>query len=419
MMVHAIRAGQRTRNQWLVNSTRDQGRKARLARRTRVICASLFVAGLLAACGGGGGSSHNTTGATGTTTQPLTNAPAINQGLWIANGTNVLEFLPSQLSGGVNDAVPHLMNNSSVFGAPQGVTFDTAGDLWVMDAGAPGTAAVPATASMPAVPAVPAKPPALYMFTESQLAMLAQNPAPMPAVTITGSNLNTPQQAVFDPQGNLWVADHGTNAVFVYSTQQLATGGNLTPAVTITSSNPFNGSLGIVFDKQGDLWVANNGNNDGTTIFRFNATNLPKVGAIANVTLTPDVVLTNSNNSIQGPWALAFDANGNLWSSNAGAPFTLVEFATANLLVSGTPEPAITISPTSVQGVPSLNAPNGLCFDSLFDLAAADSAGAFGVPFYKSNQLGSSGATVPNTFLVGGATTLNAPAGCNFGTLVN
>ena len=397
----------------VINATK-QSKRAAFSTRTKVLCLSLLTAGLVAACGGGGGAT--TTQTTATTTPP---APVLSQGLWIANGTNVLEFIPSQLSGGMNAAVPHLMNNSSVFGAPQGVSFDTAGDLWVMDAGTPATPAVPATASMPAVPAVAAKPPALYMFTAAQLAALGQNPMPIPTVTITGTNLNTPQQAVFDQQGDLWVADHGTNAVFVYSAQQLIMGGNITPDVTITSSNPFNGALGIVFDKAGDLWVANNGNNDGTTLFRFNAANLPKVGATLSVTLTPDVVLTNNNNSIQGPWALAFDANGNLWSSNAGAPFTLVEFAQANLGVSGAPAPAITISPTMVGGIASLNAPNGLCFDTLGDLAAADSAGAFGVPFYKADQLLASGATVPNTFLAGTATTLNAPAGCNFGPLVN
>ena len=396
--------------------------KAPAAMIMKTLCASLVVAGMLAACGGGGGSNTATTNgaaATGSNTTAPTPTPTLTQGLWVANGTNVLEFVPSQLTGGTNDAAPHLINNSSVFGAPQGVTFDKAGDLWVMDAGTPAVAAVPATASTPAIAAVPAHPPALYMFTAAQLASLANVPAPMPAVTITGTNLNTPQQAVFDAGGDLWVADHGTNAVFVYTPQQLASGGNISPNVTITSSNPFNGPLGIVFDKQGDLWIANNGNNDGTTLFRFNAANLPKPGASASVTLTPDVVLTNSNNSIQGPWALAFDANGNLWSSNAGAPFTLVEFAQANLGASGMPAPAITISPTMVGGIPSLNAPNGLCFDSLGDLAAADSAGAFGVPFYKANQLTSSGATVPNTFLVGTTTTLNAPAGCNFGSLVN
>jgi hypothetical protein len=48
-----------------------------------------------------------------------------------------------------------------------------------------------------------------------------------------------------------------------------------------------------------------------------------------------------------------------------------------------------------------------------------NSAGAFGIAFFGSNQLTSSGATAPNTFIVGATTTLNAPAGCNFGTLVN
>lgn len=371
-----------------------------------MLCVSMLAAGLLAACGGGG-------------TNNTTSAHVLSQGLWVANGTNVLEFLPSQLNGGTSAAVPHLMNNSSVFGAPQGVTFDSAGDLWVMDAGTPAVAAVPATASMPAVAGVPAKPPALYMFTAAQLAALGHTPAPAPTVTITGTNLNTPQQAVFDKQGNLWVADHGTNAVFVYSPQQLTAGGSIAPSITITSTNPFNGSLGIAFDNEGDLWVANNGNNDGTTIFKFNASNLPKVGVTQSATMTPDVVLTNSNNSIQGPWALAFDANDNLWSSNAGTPSTLVEFAKASLGVSGAPAPAITISPTMVGGVPSLDAPNGLCFDALGDLASTNSANAFGLPFFQANQLLASGATVPNTFIVGAATTLNAPAGCSFGPLVN
>ena len=41
--------------------------------------------------------------------------------------------------------------------------------------------------------------------------------------------------------------------------------------------------------------------------------------------------------------------------------------------------------------------------------------GCFRRPFYKANQLTSSGATVPNTFFICGATTLNSPARCNSG----
>jgi hypothetical protein len=47
-----------------------------------------------------------------------------------------------------------------------------------------------------------------------------------------------------------------------------------------------------------------------------------------------------------------------------------------------------------------------------------NSAGAFGVAFFTANQL-VTGATVPSTFIVGTATPLNAPAGCNFGPMVN
>jgi len=71
-----------------------------------------------------------------------------------------------------------------------------------------------------------------------------------------------------------------------------------------------------------------------------------------------------------------------------------------------------------VGGNPSLDAPNGLCFDNAGDLATTDAEHAFGVAFYGMGQL-MTGAPVPNTFIIGAATTLNAPAGCNFGPVVN
>src|ERR1700729_1012226 len=70
----------------------------------------------------------------------------ITKGLWIANGTNVFEYIPTQLTGEVVNAAPHLTNSSGTLGAPQGVTFDSAGNLWVMDPQATvnGTADTPA-----------------------------------------------------------------------------------------------------------------------------------------------------------------------------------------------------------------------------------------------------------------------------------
>jgi len=57
-------------------------------------------------------------------------------------------------------------------------------------------------------------------------------------------------------------------------------------------------------------------------------------------------------------------------------------------------------------------------------ISSADFNGPLGIAFdgkgnlWMANQL-TTGATAPHTFIVGAATTLNAPAGCNFGTLVN
>jgi len=378
--------------------------------KARVAFAAVLAATLVAACGGNG---------TGTSATAAMKPVAVNnKGLWIANGTNVLEYVPSQLTGGAtgSNVAPHLMLNSGVFGAPQGVTFDAAGNLWVMD---PSGKVNGATA------------PALFEFSPAQLAALATNSTPDPIATLSSASLNFPQQSVFDAHGNQWVTDHNNNTVLVFTASQLALAGtnSINPAVIITSA-AFNGPLGVAFDVNGNLWIANNGgvpgangamSAAGTTIVQFQAAHLPAPPSTGMLTpdLTPDVTLSDDGqNSIQAPWALVFDAEGDLWSSNANSPFTLVEFAKINLVASSAPVPAVTLSPTMVNGNATLNAPNGLCFDNVGDLAAMNSAGAFGFAFFGNKQL-VTGATAPNDFIVGTATTLNAPAGCNFGPMVN
>jgi hypothetical protein len=365
-----------------------------------------------------GGTTGMTGGTTGTTGGTTGATGATAKGLWIANGTNVLEFVPSQLAGGMSAAAPHLTISSKTLGAPQGVTFDPAGNLWVMD---------------PAANVNGTQMPALVEFSAAQLAALATTPAPMPAAIILSEALNFPQQSVFDAKGNQWVTDHNNNLVAVFSAAQLAmTGTNtLHPAVLLVS-NAFNGPLGIALSSAGDLWVANNGGVEvstatgtavttgpGTTLLKFAAANLPAVTATPSTSaLMPDVVLSDDGqNSIMAPWALTFDAAGNLWSNNANPPFTLVEFTKENLASTGTPLPNTIIGPATQGDTPTLDAPNGLCFDAKGDLATTNSAGAFGISFYTVPLTG--GVVVPNTFIVGAATKLDAPAGCTFGTLVN
>jgi sugar lactone lactonase YvrE len=363
------------------------------------------------------------------TTPPPPPPPTVTKALWIANGNNVLEYLPNQLTGGVSTANPHLTIATGSVVAPQGVTFDAAGNLWVMDPeGGPLVNGAPTAA--------------LLKFSAAQLAALGTNAVPTPIAKITAPTLAFPQQAAFDAKGNLWVTDHNANNVIMFTPAQLALNGTnmQTPTVMITSPS-FNGPLGIAFDSAGNLFVANNGGVPnaqggmsavGTSIVEFNAAKLQNPAAM----LAPDATFNdNGANTIQAPWALTFDNNGDLWSSNSGGTFTLVKFAKADLAKPNatTPTPTVTISPTNVplmgaanNVVPSLVAPNGICFDNLFDLAAVDADSPFGIAFYKNNQL-TSGAVLPNTFFAdppatitaGTPTPLNAPAGCNFGQLIN
>src|SRR4051794_39455658 len=87
------------------------------SRRVRAALLVLGAAAVLAAC------KHNM-------------KTADTKGLWIANGNNVVEFVPAQISGGVQNVAPHRTISSAALGTPQGVTFDSAGNLWVMDPGA-------------------------------------------------------------------------------------------------------------------------------------------------------------------------------------------------------------------------------------------------------------------------------------------
>lgn len=332
---------------------------------------------------------------------PKTGGGGVSQALWVADGTAVDEFLPSQVAAG-GDQTPHLALASASFGSVLGAAFDSSGNLWAIDAG---TISAQGTAQ-----------PALYEFTPGQLSSLGSNPAPVPTRAINFVGFSLPQTGTFDAGGNLWVTDFGRNAVYEYTPSQLAAGGfNLTPNVQLSANPAFNGPIGVAFDASGNLWVSNYTSN---TIDEFAATALPTAfGSI--VTLAPNIVLQSNGSSIANPWGLAFDKSGNLWSSNAAtATNTVVSFAKTAIVASGKPS-VLTISPANDQGNATLAAPNGLAFDSQGDLAIVSSGVPYGVAVFTASQLAGGGALVPSDFLVGGNTTLVTPAGAVFGPTVN
>lgn len=366
------------------------------------------------------------------------NSPSPSQSLWVANGTNVLEFSSTQLTtSGISATAPTLILNSSVFAVPQDLVFDASGNLWVIDNGV-------------TVSGVAAKP-AIYEFAAANLASQPSPVTASPSITITSPGFKSPQQAAFDAKGDLWVSDPGNNTIMEFAQSQLMAGGaDVAPAIEFQSQPAFssgfasssNSALGIAFDSAGNLWVANNGSN---TIFEFNASDLiPNVTAHVPYLLTPQVVLSNSTGStaIQGPWGLAFDSSGNLWVSNVGywgetngltqKANTIVEFPKSSLTTTGTPAPAIILRSTTISGNASLNFPKGISFDDHGDLSvvssvtplpqgvgAVVSGGSFAIGIYNSSQLTTGGAIAPNAFITGATTMLNAPTGSAFGPTIS
>jgi sugar lactone lactonase YvrE len=136
----------------------------------------------------------------------------------------------------------------------------------------------------------------VFEFTQAQLQALRKTPNPTPVFAITNSagvpGFNFPQFAVFDADGDLFIEDTGGNVIDAYTAMQLASssGTGLVPACAFSSSD-FNGPLGAVFDSSGNLFVAQNG---GTTIVRINAADLSLTNPACTpgpVALTPEVNL--------------------------------------------------------------------------------------------------------------------------------
>lgn len=371
-------------------------------------------------------------------------APASGVALWVTTQTNsqsagVLEFTQNQLRHlSIANVAPKKRNLSKSFFAPQDTLFDLDNDLFVVDGGdahADDTEAV-------------------YVFSPKQLMKLKSNDAPVPVFTISKLGGDVPfifpQFGALDASGNLWVSDTGLQdgqdtdgdvgigVIFKFTSQQLAasTGVGLTPAAVLEGPNLL-GPLGMAFDGGGNMWVANNG---GTTLVKIASTTLSSASGV--VSPVPVAATFESNDatppSINGPWGLAFDDAGDLWVSNeeniiipvasaainlAAAPAapetpgSVVEFSEATVSAASgtsTPTPAVVLTPASVDSVSSIDDPQGLTIDLQDDFlfianAAGDSISGFSLDGIAS------GSPVPNVFVFGDNTTLNAPAGLTIG----
>jgi sugar lactone lactonase YvrE len=327
--------------------------------------------------------------------------PVGSKGLWVANGTNVVEYNPAQLGFGTSAAGPHVSINSEVFGSPQGVAFDPMGNMWVVD-----TAANVKGAATPA----------LYEFSAAQLAALATDNAPEPVAIITSTFLQGPRQIVIDVLGNAWIADPAANAVLTYTATQLSQSGTQAVGpVLVISSDQFASPSGIAFAVAGDLWVANSGTAAavGTTIVEIKKAKIPAIPEMG--TSTPKVVADASSSGASAPWSLAINSNDTLWWSNSSSS-TIQALSAVSQFVS-TDTPGTPIGSTQVSSAATIDQPHGICIDDVGNIAVVSSNGAFGIAMFSPNQFKQTTPS-PATFIVGSATTLHEPQGCTFGPTV-
>jgi hypothetical protein len=207
-----------------------------MSKYTWSVFAGAIALGVLVAGCGGDSSSHP---------QIVTPVTKHKNGLWVANsgGPNVLEFLTVQTAAGVRsdasktgteavvNTAPELINASGAFASPQDTLFDTAGNLWVVDGGADGAGQ------------------GVFEFTNAQLQNLGTTNNPTPAFAITNVSgipgFVSPQFAVFDAAGDLYVEDTGGNLIDAFTAAQLTSGSGagLVPAC-VFSSTDLNGPLG-------------------------------------------------------------------------------------------------------------------------------------------------------------------------------
>ena len=247
--------------------------------------------------------------------------------------------------------------------SPQGLCFDSSGDLWVGD----------------------------QKVIEYARGNLSKSGAPAPRISLPGRPATA--GLAFDPAGDLWVAATGDNTVVEYTKEELAKSGSPVPKVVL-SGGRLNDPFGVAFDNSGDLWVSNEGSGN---VVEYAKAQLSKSGS-------PDPNVDISTPAAAG---IAFDSSGDLWLGSGAPTATVVEYAKSQLTRPGSPALRVTMYLGLTTGQPE-----AVAFDPAGDLWVASLiiSGETGTVLeFTKAQLAKSGAPTPRRELTGPSTGLRGP----------
>ena len=236
----------------------------------------------------------------------------------------------------------------------------------------------------------------LWVSNETGARLLAYNKndlaapgSPEPSAKIQFSYVSL-RQFSFDKMGDLWVAGFSKRKIFAFSPEQLQGNKKANPIVTISNSS-IDGPWGLAFDQDGNLWISNW--NTGRLIsYKFESL-VNMLGARRLSKKSPDETIVSSK--LQKPEFITFDPSGNFWvtGQNPGNyKSEILEISADRLKKSGEIEPSITITESET---PTLIGVNSLEFDKQGNLWGADNTAIFR---FDASQLTSSGPTVPKFY---------------------
>ena len=279
---------------------------------------------------------------------------------------------------------------------PDGMAFDSHGDLWVADA---------------SDARVLEYTPPFYAGEAASIVIGQTGFTSGTSYTVSATSLYGPFDLAFDSAGDLWVADTQANRILEYipgtsgcSGGDLCTGmaasvvlgqSSFTTMYENGGASGLDGPQEMAFDSSGDLWVADSGDNrvveyvPGTLPCdpgQF-CDGMPAATAIGQSsvgsTSTPNIAPTSTTaTTLDSPTGVAFDSSGDLWvadlydnrvveyvpGSSICSSDELCTGMAASVVIGQTDETSVSVGSNAA----GHNNPWGLGFDSSGDLWVAD-----------------------------------------------